>query len=178
MLFKYVVASFILFGSMRTTAQKIIINGEETLRLLRWDDFRGRPDNGSPYFAFTYWNTSYKYDGFVFKGDTVKWKVQITLDLGQNSWKKKDKVTDSLLKHEQGHFDVGILCAMELQEKFNKTVFLKNDYQAKLSAIIKETVDKYKKMDLLYDDETNHYANREQQWKWDAFFDSKIKRAN
>ncbi len=176
MLLKYVVAGLLLLCSLRTTAQRIIINGEETSRLLKWDDFRGSPDHGSPYFAFTYWNTSCKYDAFMFKGDTVKWKVQITLDLGQNSWKKKDKVNDSLLKHEQGHFDVGILCAMELQEKINKTIFLRNNYQSKLSTLIKETVDKYKKMDLQYDEETRHYANREQQWKWDAFFDSKITR--
>ncbi len=176
MLLRKNLIAILLFCSATASAQRIIIGGEETSRLLKWSDFRGSPDYGSPYFAFTYWNTSYKYDAFVFKGDTVKWKVQITLDLGQNSWRKKDKVSDSLLKHEQGHFDMGILCAMELQEKVNNTVFFRNDYQSKLSVILKEIVDKYKKMDLQYDEETNHYANREQQWKWDAFFESKIGR--
>lgn len=176
MLLKKIAAAFILLCSLQTAAQKIIINGEETSRLLNWDDFTGKPDKGSPYFAFTYWNTTCKYDAFRFKADTVQWKVQVTLDLGKNSWQKRDKVTDTLLKHEQGHFDIGILCAMEMQQKIDGTVFLRNDYQSKLSAIIKDVIDKYKKMDLQYDEETNHYANREQQWKWDAFFESKIKR--
>ena len=154
-----------------------MINGEETSRLLKWSDFSGNPDNGVDYFAFTYWNISYKYDAFQFKGDTIKWQVQIILDLGKNSWKKKDKISDTVLKHEQGHFDVGIICAMELQERINNTIFLKGDYQVRLSAVIKEVVDKYKKMDLQYDVETNHSVKREEQWKWDAFFAIKIKRS-
>jgi predicted secreted Zn-dependent protease len=156
---------------MQVSAQRIIIGGEETSRLLKWSDFTGSPDYG-----VTYWNISYSYDAFQYKGDTAKWKVQITVELGKNSWKKKDKITDTLLKHEQGHFDIGILCAMELQQRVNATVFFKNDYQAKLALLIKEVVDIYKKMDLQYDEETKHHANREQQWKWDAFFAEKIKR--
>jgi predicted secreted Zn-dependent protease len=161
---------------MQTSAQRIIIGGEETSGLLKWSDFTGSPDYGVEYFGFTYWNISYNYDAFQYKGDTAKWQVQITVELGKNSWKKKDKITDTLLKHEQGHFDIGILCAMELQQRVNATVFFKNDYQAKLAVLIKEVVDKYKKMDLQYDEETKHHANREQQWKWDAFFAEKIKR--
>lgn len=176
MLIKKLVLALILFCSLQTFAQKIIIHGEETSRLLKWDDFTGRPNMESPYFAFTYWNTTYKYDAFQFKGDTVKWQVQITLDLGTNSWRKRDKVTDTLLKHEQGHFDIGIICSIEMQQKINTTVFLRHNYQAQLSTVIKEIVDKYKQMDLLYDEESNHHANREQQWKWDAFFANKIKR--
>jgi len=173
---KKILSTLTLLYCLQTSAQKTIINGEETSRPLKWDDFTGQPDNASPYFAYTYWNTTYRYDAFVFKGDTVKWQVQVTLELGKNSWRKKDKVTDTLLRHEQGHFDVGTLCVMEMQQRINNTVFLKNNYQAKLSSIIKEVVDKYKKLEVQYDEETNHYANREQQWKWDTFFAEKIKR--
>lgn len=174
---KKILPLFVLLCSLQTAAQRIIIDGEETSRLLTWKDFPGKPDHDVTYFAFTYWNITYQYDAFKFKGDTVKWQVNITVDLGKNSWKKRDKITDTLLKHEQGHFDVGIMCAMELQEKVNNTVFMKNNYQAKLSEVIKEVVDRYKKMDLQYDEETNHSANREQQWKWDALFAATIKRS-
>jgi len=176
MLPKNILLVVIICGSLSSSAQRIIIDGKETSRLLTWDDFKGRPDNAIAYYAFTYWNTTYKYDAFQFKGDTVKWQVQIAVELGKNSWKKKDKITDTLLKHEQGHFDIGILCAMEMQETINTTIFLKNNYQSKLSTLIREIAEKYKKMDLQYDEETNHYANREQQWKWDAFFADKINR--
>jgi len=175
--FKKIFSVFLLLCSVQLSAQKIIISGQETSRLLNWDDFTGKPDKEAAYHAYTYWNTSYKFDAFQFKGDTVKWNVVITVELGKNSWKKKDKITDTLLKHEQGHFDIGILCAMEMQQRINATVFMKNNYQATLAAIIKEVVDKYKQMDLQYDAETAHHANRPEQWKWDAFFAANIKRS-
>ncbi|MBC7873744.1 MAG: DUF922 domain-containing protein [Ferruginibacter sp.] len=177
MFLKTLLPAIILFSCLTVTAQKIIINGKETSRPLTWKDFPGTPDYDVSYSAFTYWNVTYRYDAFRLIGDTVKWEVVVTLDLGKNSWKKKDKITDTLLKHEQGHFDVGIICAMELQQQINAAVFLKNNYQVKLSALVKEVVDKYKKLDLQYDAETNHHINREQQWKWDALFADKIKRS-
>jgi len=178
MLFRKILPVILLFCSAQLSAQRIVIRGQETSRPLIWDDFSGRPDREASYHAYTYWNISYKFDAFQFKGDTAKWNVIITVELGKNSWKKNDKITDTLLKHEQGHFDIGILCAMELQRRINATVFMRTDYQASFAAIIKEVVDKYKQMDLQYDAETNHHANRQEQWKWDAFFAANIKRSS
>ena len=174
MFFKMFLPVFFFFFQFQSSAQKILINGEETTRLLNWDDFTGKPDKESKYFAYTYCNITYRYDAFQFKGDTVKWQVFVTMELGKNSWRKKDKVTETLLKHEQGHFYIGTLCAIEMQQKINSTVFFKNDYQTKLNAIIKDVNDKYKKLEQQYDETTNHYANREEQWKWDAFFISEL----
>jgi hypothetical protein len=156
-------------------AQAIVINGKQTNRPLTWDDFRAEPDPSSSHFAYTYWNILYKYDAFDFKYDTAKWQVNISVELGNNSWKRKDKVTDTLLRHEQGHFNIGILCAMETQEKVNHTAFFRYDYQSRLMAIIREKIEKYRKIEEQYDRETQHYTNREQQWKWDRFFASKLK---
>ena len=176
MLLKKLLPGLLLFTNLQTFAQRVLINGEETSRLLKWEDFKGRPDNGSPWHAFTYWNISTRYDAFQFKGDTAKWNVIVTVEFGNNSWQKKDKVTDTLLKHEQGHFDVGIICAMELDQRIKATPFLRNNYQAKLNEMVKEVIAKYVQIEKEYDEETNHFANREQQWKWDAFFAGKIKR--
>ncbi len=163
---------FVLAGN----TQKIMISGQQTSRPLVWDDFKGQPDGSVDYYAFTFWNISYQYDAFQFEKDVVKWKVNIIVELGKNSWKKNGKLSDSLLSHEQGHFNIGILCAMELQYTVDNTVFMKNDYQQKLTAIIREGVEKYKQMDLLYDKETEHLKNREQQKKWDLFFSTEIAR--
>jgi predicted secreted Zn-dependent protease len=169
----FVVALIFVFA---VEAQKIMISGQQTSRPLVWEDFKGQPDGSVDYYAFTYWNISYQYDAFQFEQDVVKWKVNIIVELGKNSWKKNGKLSDSLLSHEQGHFNIGILCAMELQHTVDNTIFLKTDYQTKLAAIIKETVERYKQMDLLYDKETDHLKNREQQKKWDRFFSAEIAR--
>jgi len=136
---------------------------------------QGRSVSGFSHFAYTYWNIFYKYDAFDFKGDTAKWKVIISVEPGSNSRKRKGKVTDTLLRHEQDHFDIGVLCAMEIQEKVNYTVFFRHDYQSRLMIIIKEVIEKYRKAELQYDKETEHFFNREQQWKWDSFFSAKLK---
>ncbi|MGQ0738700.1 MAG: DUF922 domain-containing protein [Bacteroidota bacterium] len=169
-----ITALLIIVGSF-LYAQVVVINGEQTNRQLTWNDFRGAPDPASSHFAYTYWNIFYKYDAFDFKGDTAKWKVIISVELGSNSWKRKDKVTDTLLRHEQGHFNIGILCAMEIQEKADKTVFFRHDYQLRLVALIKEVIEKYRNVELQYDKETEHFFNRKQQWKWDNFFSAKLK---
>jgi hypothetical protein len=175
---KKLVPMLLLLSALPAAAQRIMINGQETSRLLTWEDFTGRPDKTSPWHAFTYWNITTRYDAFNFKGDTAKWNVIVTLEFGKNSWQKKDKVTDTLLKHEQGHFDVGILCAMELDRRIRNTAFFRSNYQAKLNELVKEVIDKYIGIEKQYDSETDHFTNREQQWKWDAFFASRIKKRN
>ncbi len=101
MTLKKILCGFFLLFYLNTSAQKIILGGEETSRLLTWDDFRGKPDKDSTFFAFTFWNISARYDAFLFRGDTVDWKVTVVYELGKDSWKKKDKLSDSLLRHEQ-----------------------------------------------------------------------------
>src|SRR5688572_4581520 len=123
----------ILLLSHTLYAQEIRVNGQPRTPILTWDDFKGKPDKSSPFFAYTYWTINCLYDAFTLKGDTVKWNVKIVLDLTKDSWKKKDKLSDSLLKHEQGHFDVGRICAFEAQSLVSSTVFLKNsDYRQNL----------------------------------------------
>lgn len=158
--------------------QEIIIRGENTTRLLVWDDFSGNPDKNSSYEANTYWRLNYSFKNFTQAGDTVKLlgvTVKLELD-GKQSWKKKGAETASLLRHEQGHFDIGIICQQEMIQQFNSTVFFKNDFVNKLNAIFKTTMEKYHAMGVKYDEETDHSKNQESQKKWDAFFKEKLKR--
>lgn len=157
--------------SFQASSQRILKNGIESSPVLTWDDFKGSPDISSPYFAYTYWYVTFAYDAFLFKKDTVDWKVIITVELTKNSWKKMDKISDSLLQHEQGHFNIGRICAMEAQRKVNAAIFLKStNYQEKLKAMVVEIVDKYRLLELKYDEETLHGSNPNEQLKWNSFF--------
>jgi hypothetical protein len=178
MIAKKIATVFFLFCCLQATAQKIMIGGEETARPLTWDDFKGKPDKESPFFAYTFWNIGTRYDAFQFKGDTVDWKVTVIYELGKDSWKKKDKTSDSLLKHEQDHFDIGRICAAELQSKINSTVFLRSNYQTKITLMVNECISKCKKMNYQYDEETNHGGKRDQQLKWDAFVKEELEKIN
>lgn len=151
-------------------AQTVIINGEKINRPLRWADFTGNPDNNTDLFAYTYWYVTYKWGPFSFKADTVKWKVEVTLELEKRSWQKPEKVSDSLLAHEQGHFNIGLLFARTFLQRVNNTVFFRHNYEARIAEIFKEELEKFRQLEIKYDQETDHFTNREQQQKWDAYF--------
>ena len=163
---------------LKSSAQEVLINGKTGERLLVWNDFTGTPDAASSYFAYTYWNLNYRYTGVKMDADTVSLKgLQMTLQFdGSRSWVNQPKSTDELLKHEQGHFDLGRLCQLEILAIVKTTVFYKADFKSQLKTIFTNTVDKYKALGRKYDEETNHSINKQKQEEWNNFFVSEKER--
>jgi hypothetical protein len=155
-------------------SQRIVINGIEGDRPLKWDDFIGKPDKDLPYLAFTICTPKSKINSFTIKGDTALVDVEFWLELNEKSWVKRDKVTDTLLQHEEGHFSIGKLWVRELSKRIKATVFFKKDYQVVINSIIKQVADKYRQIEQQYDKETDHHRIREQQWKWDSYFRNEL----
>lgn len=149
--------------------QDVIINGSNKYRLLTWDDFSGKPDKNSPYQANTYWGLNYSFKGVDFIGDTIKLKgFSATLMFNENkSWVKEGTQTPSLLKHEQGHFDIGLICQKEFINAINNAVFFKAGLNEKVQSIFTGIMKKYHEMQVKYDEETDHSKNRQNQEKWD-----------
>ncbi len=176
--FTLLLIAILLCKAGNSHAQTIIINGEKINRSLRWADFTGNPDNNTDLFAYTYWYVRYSWGPFNFRGDTVKWKVDITLELEKRSWQKAEKVSDSLLAHEQGHFNIGLLFARTFLQRVNNTVFFRHNYEARIAEIFNEELEKFKQLEIKYDQETDHFTNREQQQKWDAYFKKALSEKN
>jgi len=171
-----IIVAVVLLFPCALSAQTVIINGEKTTRSLRWDDFTGPPDPTTALYAYTYWYVSYKWDAFQFNGDTARWKVKVTLELQKRSWKKPETVTDSLLEHEQGHFNIGWLLAIAFQQRVDQTVFFRQNYEQRAAEIFNEEFEKYRKLELQYDKETKHFHDREQQKKWNLFFKKELEK--
>src|SRR5882724_1028400 len=169
---KIICLLFFIGSFQNIFCQDVIINGVNKNRLLTWDDFTGTPDENSTYAANTYWKMKYSFGGMSFSGDTVKinsFTIGIELDKTK-SWIKKGKATADLLKHEQGHFNIGLICQQELIRQVKTTVFFKPSFQEKLQQIFTEASNKYDAMGIQYDKETDHSKNEENQKKWDDFF--------
>jgi hypothetical protein len=164
--------AFLICISTLLFSQDVFIGGVNKNRLLTWNDFSGKPDENSPHDANTYWNINYGFKGISFKGDTAKITgFSATLTLNENlSWIKSEKQTNYLLKHEQGHFDIGLICQREILNQFNNTVFLKSDFQSRIPAIFSALLEKYRLLGLKYDEETDHSKNQAAQDKWNSFF--------
>jgi Bacterial protein of unknown function (DUF922) len=169
---KHIFIFLLIFSGHAAFCQEVIINGTDKNRPLTWDDFTGKPDKGSPHDANTYWKLNYSYQGVTFKGDTAKLTgFQVKLELDKTlSWIKDGKETANLLKHEQGHFNIGLLCQKKIIKLFNNTVFFRSDFQNKVQTIFKTAFDEYTMIGRKYDEETDHSKNRESQEKWNDFF--------
>src|SRR3954463_7243717 len=171
MLSRTLIFIFLLSFSLFANSQKIFISGKEILRPLVWQDFRGTPDNSSPFYALTWWTIKYKYDRVEFNGNDanlIGFEVQLELD-PLKSWVKPGKQTDLLLQHEQQHFNVGMLCMHELIADINMARLKKDDYNNVVHNLFGAMMTKYKAMDIKYDEETHHGTIREQQEKWNEF---------
>ena len=170
------IAILLLVGNL-TYSQDIIIGGVNKSRLLTWNDFKGEPDRGSSYDANTFWNITYNIRGISFRGDTAKIdRFSVILTLDENlSWSKPEKQTAILLKHEQGHFDIGLICQREIIDQLNNTVFLKTTFKDKIPSIFSSTLEKYHLLQEKYDAETDHSKNQAAQDTWNNFIAGKLK---
>lgn len=154
-----------------SNAQEVTINGTSGDRLLEWKDFKGAPDDNSSHAAYTYWNIHYGYAGVESHGDSTLLKdIKVSLSFDETkSWVKEGKSTDDLLKHEQGHFDIGRLCQLEILASIKTTIFDKTGYRSQMKEIFKNALEKYRGLGSKYDDETNHGLNKEKQEGWNKF---------
>ena len=169
---------FPLFTTLNARSQEITISGSKTNRPLEWSDFKGEPDRTSPYFANTRWNIGYTMPSIKVTADSVPltgFVVKLELD-SKRSWVKSGKETPGLLKHEQGHFDIGRLCQLELVSTLNKTYVVPAQLSTKVGGIFHAVMDKYHNMGLQYDKETDHNLNAEAQEKWNRFLASELAR--
>ena len=175
----YWTASLLLFQT--AFSQKIIVNGRESNGKLSWEDYTGKPDKSSPFYACTANNINYNYDSVEIFGDSVIIKGnQVILELDPiKSWiniemANNKKANAELLIHEQGHFNLGILCMNEILTKYKNSIFQKSNFNNLLQTMFSETLSKYMELGVKYDKETDNSKNKEQQLKWNAFFETEL----
>ncbi len=173
---KFIFLKLTLIISTICFGQKIIVNNQEHTGRLTWADFTGKIDNNSSFTAYTSYKFGTKIESVKTEGDSITINgFEIILELDQTkSWAKMNKVTDNLLIHEQGHFDIGILTIKEILKKYKTTKFTTSNFNITLQNLIKEVSKKYNDMAIKYDKETNHSTNVVQQQKWNNFFSEQL----
>ncbi len=130
--------------------------------ILTWKDFKGKVNKRSSYFAST--SSGYKYNA-AFVGDSLRIVLPCMFYPGK-SWVKKGKETPSLLKHEQGHFDLTEIYTRKMRQE----IASKKYHVKKVNIAITKVIKKYSKQLSLaqgkYDTQTNHSIIEKQQEKW------------
>ena len=160
----------ILFFSLFNVshAQKIIINNVVTNRPLTWEDYTGAEDRNSAYHALTGYEVATKSDQITIVGDSVHIGIfEVTVSfLPEKSWVRAGQATKELLVHEQGHFNLGILCMREIYLRYQHLSLHRNTYKEVLSHLISSTIGKYHDLGVQYDKETNHSMDKAEQHRW------------
>lgn len=166
----------ILLLGYSSVAQKIIVSGQESSGKLKWADFRGTPDPQSNFYASTAYNFSYSFGKILPVGDSlIISDFEFVLEFDEfKSWVVKGKETDELLAHEQGHFNLGILNGREVINLIKGAKFTKENIRTRPGELLQDISKKYSDMSVLYDAETKHSMDKEQQGKWNGFFKEQL----
>lgn len=142
---------------------------------LVWGDFSGEIDSASEFHAWTWSGFKYSYTWDIADGGPI---VECTaygfFDPAQ-SWVKKKKKSDELLKHEQGHFNISELYSRIFEERISLHNF-SYEVEQDIDTIYKATFQELLDMQIKYDLETEHYKNKEEQLRWENWIKSELKR--
>lgn len=131
-------------------------------RPVTWDDFKGRAPGNSPYVALTYSAINFSYSG---EGSNLDLEIHTIFDPKQ-SWKKKN-VTDFVLKHEQGHFDITEIYARVFRKEIQSYKFKKLDsIDDEMQKVFMKNFDACGKFQDKYDKETDHSKIEKEQLRW------------
>jgi hypothetical protein len=138
---------------------------------LEWKDFTGEPDLQSGRWASTYTHVYYRYNVRSLRLDTAFIDLRSWPVLERRSWVIRDRESDELLTHEQGHYDLAIYLALKFRKQTDTMTFHLADFRSKIDSTFKSLHEAVTKMELLYDEETNHMLNREAQLRWNKKLD-------
>jgi hypothetical protein len=104
-----------------------------------------------PWSAHIYWNIDYKIT------DYDKKKVTAKLYTTKKSWVREERKCDHLLNHEQGHYLIGALCALEFLRRVDKKrLTSKKKFEDLVAETFDCTMKEYLELEKRYDNETDH----------------------
>lgn len=149
---------------LQKDVHKIIWNKDQKLS---WEDFKGSPSSSSPFAASTATGINFEYSYSLHKNRVeLTYKVQ-SFFLAEASWHIPTKVTQSILDHEQTHFDISELHARILRKRLSGRKFSQN-IKNEVETIYLQVEEQRKAMQNKFDLETNHSINHEKELLWEA----------
>lgn len=147
--------------------------------VLDWKFFKNDRPHTSRYTAYTWYRLTYKYT--TFPTDTadekiaLRFEVSLLMDTAKSYFQFNRRSNgQKILKHEQGHADIGVLFAERLKKAFAEQEFLRRNYRETITMIFHEVWAAMQNENNRYDNETDHGNNSHAQRMWDLYFDSKF----
>ncbi|MAC95442.1 MAG: hypothetical protein CMC96_08065 [Flavobacteriales bacterium] len=135
---------------------------------LTWEDFKGKPYNSYKHDALSKLEISYWFN--VPREGSAQVEIK-AIFYKKSSWVKPKEKTESLLSHENLHFDIAEVFARKVRKEIKAYYEKKGRSKAsklnkKFSKIYNMLYDDYEKYQQLYDKETAYSTNKKEQARW------------
>jgi hypothetical protein len=141
---------------------------------LTWNDFQGVPQGGNDFVASTNSGMSFSFSYSIDNG-VLEFDYSIESHFyPKQSWFKRDRVSDYILKHEQTHFDISELHARIFRQRMETATFSEN-IKTEVNALYRKTENQRKEMQSRYDKESNHSKNKTAEFAWRDFVAKQLK---
>jgi Tfp pilus assembly protein PilV len=130
-------------------------------RKLSWNDFRGEPVLSTAIAAKTHYNFSRTWNarGFTLTTSMVSYFSPCL------SW-SKNKNSENLLAHEQGHFDLAEYFRRLYYKRITEATYSPSTIQAVMRDVYRDVLKQSELMQQAYDNETMHSLKKEAQQQW------------
>ena len=162
-----------IFSSLFAFSQKSVLSSQiewkDSYRL-KWSDFQGKPEMRTSALAATESIITISFKQIDQNISLVEIRSFVEK---KGSWVKEK--SDKLLKHEQVHADISELFARKIRKAITD-----NSYR-KVEELIETVENEYKKYvkeggkyQRLYDKETNHSINKEEQKQWESKIEKEL----
>lgn len=135
-------------------------------RKLTWADFKGKPDVN--HFGSAITASGFAYDAdMAYDGNKIVMDFYVyTFFLKKDSWKKPYINGSYHLEHEQKHFDITYIGAMNFVNELRHARFTSQNFKNLPSQIFNKANEENTAMQNQYDRETKHSINTEAQLAW------------
>ncbi len=141
---------------------------------LTWADFKGKPVLSSNAAAITNAGIGFK---MMFHSQDNVTTLYITVNCNfyiSDSWVKDGKRTPYILNHEQHHFDIAYIYAMQLIQKLQVAKYTREDYNKVIEKIYYQAQANLQTMQNAYDTETKNSILTDKQEMWDKKIDAQL----
>ncbi|MEM6720156.1 MAG: DUF922 domain-containing protein [Bacteroidota bacterium] len=159
-----------------------LVQSEETITWsqndkLHWGNFEGEPDYNSDAVAITASGITYGLSVKSFSNsDKIEYKTDVKAHFyPRESWYLKGRVNDTVLNHEQLHFDISELHARKFRKRIEEATFTKN-IDKEIARIYDQVNKELREMQEAYDDGSDYSRNYEGQIEWQNLVAKELKK--
>jgi hypothetical protein len=143
-----------------------IITWTQKQKLL-WGNFKGEPKYNTSAVAITASGLTYLYSSKTYSNsDKIEYTVNVSAQFyPEKSWYLKKRVNDTVLGHEQLHFDITELYSRKFRKRVKNTKFTKNGQQ-EIAEIYQQINKELSAMQNEYDNGSNYSRHYDGQVRW------------